>query len=571
MAGTHEIGAGSAVNEAEPPTMAPTAPSGVAPPPPVTAADRERVVIVVSGKDHPGITSAIMSAVARAGVDILDVRQTSVRRRLTLAVELEVGMDARSQSVFRELLLAAKKVGTKIDFDIPESGRTLPAVSPSSAAEAAAASEPLVRRLSPGVPATNYVLTLLSAEAVPPRFLQSLGELLEARGFSTDKITRLSRRQLRSLELSISQAPGGGRQSGALAEIRAAEADGTGWRTFGAPAGDSAADPAASGDGAAGGGGGGDDLDASAWALDDPDAVGTKEVDVGDSVHGFNGQAMADFRSALYTFGKSQGVDVALQAESVLRRSKRLVVMDMDSTLIQQEVIDELARHAGVYEAVRDITHAAMGGGLDFNESLRQRVALLAGTPATAFRHVIDNLVYTDGAHELCRSLKKLGYRLAVISGGFTAITEHVRKELGLNYDYANQLEVGADGCFTGRTVGPIVNAQRKADLLMTIAQQERISLNQVIAIGDGANDLPMLAVAGLGIAFNAKPAVQEAATFRINQRSLESVLYLLGFSEDDQQELSGRPQQAPPRASPPVPTVERAGVAANGRGAASA
>jgi len=570
MAGTDETGAGSAFNEAEPSTTASAAPTSMSPPPPVAAADRERVVIVVSGKDHPGITSAIMAAVARAGVDILDVRQTSVRRRLTLAVELEVGMDARSQSVFRELLLAAKKVGTKIDFDIPESGRSLPSVSPTSGAQAASTSDTRVRRLSPCFPSTNYVLTLLSAEAVPPRFLQSLGELLEARGFSTDKITRLSRRQLRSLELSISHAPGAGRRSGALAELLAVEADGTNWRDVGAPAGNPTTAPvsgvAPSGDGAAGDAGGGDDLDSSAWALDDPDAVGT-DVDVGDSVHGFNAEAMADFRSALYTFGKSQGVDVALQAESVLRRSKRLVVMDMDSTLIQQEVIDELARHAGVYEAVRDITHAAMGGGLDFNESLRQRVALLAGTPATAFRHVIDNLVYTDGAHELCRSLKKLGYRLAVISGGFTAITEHVRKELGLNYDYANQLEVGEDGRFTGRTVGPIVNAQRKADLLMTIAQQERISLNQVIAIGDGANDLPMLAVAGLGIAFNAKPAVQEAATFRINQRSLESVLYLLGFSEDDQQELSGRPQPVVPRVPPPVPTTERAGGAANGRG----
>jgi len=573
MAGTHKAGARSAFNEAEPSAMTSAAPTGMSPPPPVAAADRERVVIVVSGKDHPGITSAIMAAVARAGVDILDVRQTSVRRRLTLAVELEVGMDARSQSVFRELLLAAKKVGTKIDFDIPESGRSLPSVSPTPDAQAAT-SDTRVRRLSPGFPSNNYVLTLLSAESVPPRFLQSLGELLEARGFSTDKITRLSRRQLRSLELSISHAPGDGRRGGALAVLLAAEADGTSWRDVGASAGNPTTAPvsgvATSGDGAAGDAGGSDDLDSSAWVLDDPDAVGT-EVEVGDSVHGFNAEAMADFRSALYTFGKSQGVDVALQAESVLRRSKRLVVMDMDSTLIQQEVIDELARHAGVYEAVRDITHAAMGGGLDFNESLRQRVALLAGTPATAFRHVIDNLVYTDGAYELCRSLKKLGYRLAVISGGFTAITEHVRKELGLNYDYANQLEVGEDGCFTGRTVGPIVNAQRKADLLMTIAQQERISLNQVIAIGDGANDLPMLAVAGLGIAFNAKPAVQEAATFRINQRSLESVLYLLGFSEDDQQELSGRPQRVVPPAPPPVPTTERAGVATNGRGVASA
>lgn len=246
-----------------------------------------------------------------------------------------------------------------------------------------------------------------------------------------------------------------------------------------------------------------------------------------------------EVRAELYALGKSEGLDVAFQAESVLRRSKRLVVMDMDSTLIQQEVIDELARYAGVFEEVKEITHQAMGGKLDFNESLSQRVALLKDTPASNFEKVIDNLQYTPGAKELCTTLKKLGYRLAVISGGFTKVTAHVRNELGLDYDYANQLEeVG--GKFTGRTIGAVVNAQRKADLLMTIAQQERITLDQVIAIGDGANDLPMLGTAGLGVAFNAKPAVQEAADFRINQPSLTSVLFLLGLSEEQQEELSG-------------------------------
>ncbi|KAI0565178.1 Phosphoserine phosphatase [Gracilaria domingensis] len=244
-------------------------------------------------------------------------------------------------------------------------------------------------------------------------------------------------------------------------------------------------------------------------------------------------------RKQLYALGKTEGIDVALQAESVLRRSKRLVVFDMDSTLIQQEVIDELARYAGVYEKVKEITHRAMSGKLDFRESLRERVALLKGTHSSVFQKVIDNLQYTPGVKLLCKTLKKLGYRLAVISGGFTRITSHVRNELGLDYDYANVLEE-KDGVFTGRTIGPVVNAQRKADLLITIAQQERITLDQVIAIGDGANDLPMLGTAGLGIAFNAKAAVQEAASFRINHPSLMTVLYLLGFSEHDQAELHG-------------------------------
>lgn len=242
-------------------------------------------------------------------------------------------------------------------------------------------------------------------------------------------------------------------------------------------------------------------------------------------------------RKQLYALGNAAGIDVALQAESVLRRSKRLVVFDMDSTLIQQEVIDELARHAGVYDKVCEITERAMAGELDFRQSLKERVALLKGAPSSVFNKVIDNLQYTPGAKLLCRTLKRLGYRLAVISGGFTRVTGHVRHELGLDYDYANVLEE-ENGVFSGRTVGPVVNAQRKADLLMTIAQQEKITLDQVIAIGDGANDLPMLGTAGLGIAFNAKAAVQEAARFRINQPSLMAVLYLLGFSEKDQEDL---------------------------------
>jgi phosphoserine phosphatase SerB len=257
-----------------------------------------------------------------------------------------------------------------------------------------------------------------------------------------------------------------------------------------------------------------------------------------------------EFRSEMFVIGRKYSTDVAVQKENLTRKSKRLVVMDMDSTLIQQEVIDEIARYAGKFEAVQEITHRAMAGELDFKRSLYKRVECLKGTPASVFQQVIDNLVYTPGAHLLVKTLKRLGYKLAVISGGFTPIAQHVRQTLGLDYAYANQLEIGPDGCFTGRTLGPIVDAQRKADLLTAIAQQEQVDLEQTICIGDGANDLPMLSIAGLGIAFNAKPAVQERAAFRLNRQGLDSVLYFLGIPEAEQIQLRGNDvtNQARPR-----------------------
>lgn len=236
--------------------------------------------------------------------------------------------------------------------------------------------------------------------------------------------------------------------------------------------------------------------------------------------------------------GAGLGIDIAVQKENLYRRAKRLVVLDMDSTLIQIEVIDELARLAGVGEQVAAITERAMNGELDFQQALRERVSLLQGLPAEALEQVYRELPFTPGAKNLIRILRKLGFRTAVISGGFDFFTDRLKDELGLDYAYANALEI-ADGLVTGKVAGAIVDGQRKAELLAEIADREGITLSQVIAIGDGANDLPMLGRAGLGIAFNAKARVREQADYHINQGSLDSILHLLGIAEWEMAELS--------------------------------
>lgn len=238
-------------------------------------------------------------------------------------------------------------------------------------------------------------------------------------------------------------------------------------------------------------------------------------------------------KKELLGIAKKLGVDIALQAEGLYRRAKRLVVLDMDSTLIQSEVIDELARFKGVYDQVSAITHEAMNGKMDYDESLRQRVRMLKGMPLGDLEKVFQKVELTPGAADLIGILKKLGYKIALISGGFTYVADKLKQSLGIDFVYANYLEI-KDGTLTGNVIPPIVNAQRKADLLDVIAQQERIELDQVIAIGDGANDLLMLEKAGLGIAFNAKPTVREKADLALSQKNLRSILYLLGLSERD-------------------------------------
>ena len=235
-------------------------------------------------------------------------------------------------------------------------------------------------------------------------------------------------------------------------------------------------------------------------------------------------------RKELLEIASQESVDIALQAEGLYRRSKRLVVLDMDSTLIQGEVIDELAREKGVYEDVAQITHDAMMGTLDYDTSLKLRCEKLQGLTLNDLQRVYERIQITPGGSDLIQVLKKLGYKIAVISGGFTFMADRLKSRLGIDFAYANTLEIH-NGVLTGKVIPPIVNAQRKADLLDVLAQQERISLDQVIAIGDGANDLLMLERAGLGIAFNAKPLVKQKADLALSQKNLKSILFLLGMT----------------------------------------
>ena len=252
------------------------------------------------------------------------------------------------------------------------------------------------------------------------------------------------------------------------------------------------------------------------------------------SVRGAPGDA-AVFRSALLEIASELDVDVAYQEDNIFRRHRRLVVFDMDSTLIEAEVIDELAKEAGVGDEVALITEAAMRGELDFKESFRRRVALLQGLSEDVLQTVAARLRMTEGAEELISTIRKLGYRTAILSGGFQYFGKMIQDRLGIDYVYANELEI-VDGRVSGRVTGTIVDGQRKAELLESLAARENINLEQVVAVGDGANDLPMLSIAGLGIAFRAKPIVKANAKQAISQLGLDGILYLMGIRDRDTQ-----------------------------------
>lgn len=242
----------------------------------------------------------------------------------------------------------------------------------------------------------------------------------------------------------------------------------------------------------------------------------------------------------LMALSTALGMDFSFQQDTMYRRMRRLICFDMDSTLIETEVIDELAERAGVGAEVKRITERAMRGEIDFSESFRERVALLKGLDESVMKDIAENLPITEGVERLMYVLKKYGYKIAILSGGFTYFGNYLKEKFGIDYVYANRLEI-VDGKLTGRYLGGIVDGKRKAELLQLLAQVENVDIAQTIAVGDGANDLPMLSAAGLGIAFHAKPKVKETARQAINTIGLDGVLYFLGFKDSYLDERANR------------------------------
>jgi len=241
----------------------------------------------------------------------------------------------------------------------------------------------------------------------------------------------------------------------------------------------------------------------------------------------------AKIREQFLSLANELGVDISFQEDNVFRRNRRLVVFDMDSTLIEAEVIDELAKAAGVGEQVSESTESAMRGEIDFTESFKRRVALLKGLDESVLSGIAENLKITEGAEKLISTLSALGYTTAILSGGFTYFGHYLQQKLGIDYVHANELEI-KDGKVTGNVTGIVVDGERKKELLKQIAADEGVRLEQTIAVGDGANDLPMLGTAGLGIAFRAKPIVKESAEHSLSTLGLDAILYLIGYSDRD-------------------------------------
>ena len=380
------------------------------------------LLVTVTGRDRPGVTSRLFTVLAAHELSVLDVEQVVIRGRLVLGVLLACGPSPDLTAIHRQVTEVAADLGLEAEIT-------------------AGSAEPARRRGSLHV-------TVLGRELAPAAIAAIAGRIA-ANGANIERITRLAHRPVTCIEFDISGA--------------------------------------------------------------DP----------------------AELRVTLARESAERGVDVAVQRGGLHRRAMRLVVMDVDSTLVSGEAIDLLAARAGCAAKVAEITAATMRGEFDFATALRERVALLAGLDASVIDEVRAELRLAPGARTLIRTLRRLGYRCGIVSGGFTQFTDGLAAELGLDYAAANTLEISS-GKLTGNLTGPVIDRAGKAEALRDFAERSGVPLSQTVAVGDGANDLDMIAAAGLGIAFNAKPAVRDAADASVSVPYLDAVLHLLGISRDE-------------------------------------
>ncbi|GAA4473546.1 phosphoserine phosphatase SerB [Rhodococcus olei] len=384
------------------------------------------VLVTVTGRDRPGVTSVLLAALSRHQVSLLDVEQVVIRGRLTLGVL--VACPADPEALQEALEDAMATVGMTVDVEIGAGAADRPA------------------------PSTHAVVVLGSP--VTARSFSHLARALATQGANIDAIRGVADYPVTGLELLVTAAD------------TSADADGR-------------------------------------------------------------------LRTALSELAMVEAVDIAVERAGLARRAKRLVVFDVDSTLVQGEVIEMLAAHAGVEDKVREVTEAAMRGEIDFTESLHQRVATLAGLDASVIDEVGRTLELTPGARTTIRTLRRLGFHCGVVSGGFRQVIEGLAHELELDFVEANTLEI-VDGKLTGRVVGDVVDRAAKARALRTFAAQVGVPMEQTVAVGDGANDIDMLNAAGLGVAFNAKPALREVADTALSHPFLDAVLFVLGVTRDE-------------------------------------
>ncbi len=386
-----------------------------------TGAKPETLLITLTGKDRPGVTSAVFGALASAGVEVLDIEQIVLRGRLILGVLVTAPRNAARIRATVEETVGALGMLVDVESGVGDN-----------------------RSRRGGRSHVTIIGTPLRATAMAAM----AGRIADA-GANIDRIERMARYPVTAIDLHVS------------------------------------------------------------------------------------GVATEALRTVLAPEATRHGIDVAVQPANLMRRGTRLIVMDVDSTLIQGEVIEMLAAHAGCEPEVAAITEAAMRGELDFEASLRARVALLAGVPASAIDDVYDGIVLAPGARTMVRTLRRLGYRFAIVSGGFSQITDRLAADLGIHFARANELEI-VDGVLTGGIVGAVVDRAGKAAALREFAAEIGVAEAATIAIGDGANDLDMLNAAGLGIAYNAKPLVRDAADTSVNVPYLDAIMYLLGISREE-------------------------------------